>query len=258
MTTTVLPGAEPLHHAGGDVGVLLCHGFTGSPQSLRPWATRLAAADLTVELPRLPGHGTTWQEMNHTTWRDWYDELDRAAGTLARRCRQVYAMGLSLGGCLALLLAGRRRDISGLVLVNPSLRADNPLLHVAPVLKYLIRSVPGIADDIAKPGVHELGYDRTPIAAAAGLPRLWAATRRVLPEINVPVLVFKSAVDHAVGPRSVEVLRHGLRPDLLTVRTCKNSYHVATLDHDAETIFDASITFVTDRTQGERRDVSPG
>jgi len=56
--SAVLPGAEPFDHSGGPVGVLLCHGFTGSPQALRAWADYLAAQDLAVSLPRLPGHGT--------------------------------------------------------------------------------------------------------------------------------------------------------------------------------------------------------
>ena len=74
----VLPGAEPFSADGGDVGVVVCHGFTGSPQSMRPWAEALAGAGHTVRLPLLPGHGTSWQEMNRTTWRQWYDEVDRA------------------------------------------------------------------------------------------------------------------------------------------------------------------------------------
>jgi len=62
-----MPGAEPFFHSGGSTGVLLCHGFTGSPGTLRPWADYLAEAGLTVSLPRLPGHGTTWQEMARTS-----------------------------------------------------------------------------------------------------------------------------------------------------------------------------------------------
>ncbi len=74
----VMPGAEAYSHQGGATGVLLCHGFTGSPQSLRPWAEYLAGAGLSVSLPRLPGHGTTWQEMARTRWEDWFAEVDRA------------------------------------------------------------------------------------------------------------------------------------------------------------------------------------
>jgi carboxylesterase len=56
---SIVAGAEPFAVDGGPIGVVLCHGFTGSPQSMRPWAEHLAAAGLSVRLPRLPGHGTT-------------------------------------------------------------------------------------------------------------------------------------------------------------------------------------------------------
>ncbi|MBV9092982.1 MAG: alpha/beta fold hydrolase, partial [Streptosporangiaceae bacterium] len=104
----LLPGAEPFDADGGPVGVLLCHGFTGSPQTLRPWAEYLAEAGLTVSLPRLPGHGTSWQDLARTTWREWYAEAEAAFGTLTARCEQVFVFGLSLGGCLALRLAETR------------------------------------------------------------------------------------------------------------------------------------------------------
>ena len=95
----LLPGAEPYDHAGGPVGVLLCHGFTGSPQSLRPWAEYLSEQGLTVSLPRLPGHGTSWQDLARTGWQDWYAEVDVAFGALGRRwCEQIFVFGLSMGG----------------------------------------------------------------------------------------------------------------------------------------------------------------
>ena len=102
---SVLPGAEPYSHQGGPTAVLLCHGFTGCPQSLRPWAEYLAGQGLTVSLPRLPGHGTTWQEMARTRWEDWYAEVDRAFGELQATASEIFVMGLSMGGCLALRLA---------------------------------------------------------------------------------------------------------------------------------------------------------
>src|SRR6202034_3106811 len=102
---SVLPGAEPFEHDGGRVGVLLCHGFTGSPQSLRPWAQFLAEAGLTVSVPLLPGHGTSWQEMNRTTSDDWLATAGQALAELRAQCDEVFLMGLSMGGCLALRLA---------------------------------------------------------------------------------------------------------------------------------------------------------
>ena len=247
----VLPGAEPFDHPGGPVGVLLCHGFTGSPQSLRGWADYLAAQDLTVSLPRLPGHGTTWQDLARTSGDDWFAEVDTAFGTLASRCEQVFVFGLSMGGCLALRVAETRgAAVRGLVLVNPSLAPDTKLFLLAPVLKHVKRSLPGIASDISKPGAHELGYDRVPVRAAATLPKLWSETVKNLSQVTQPVLVYRSTVDHVVGPASMRALLAGLPTDQVTVRECTDSYHVATLDNDAEAIFEGSVTFIQAVTTG--------
>src|SRR5215472_1692919 len=242
----VMPGAEAYVHDGGPTGVLLCHGFTGSPQSLRPWAEYLAGAGLGVSLPRLPGHGTTWQEMARTRWEDWFAEVDRAFDELQARSDEIFLMGLSMGGCLALRLAELRgQAVSGLVLVNPSLTADNKLLFaLIPALKYLLPSVKGIASDIKDPAAKETGYDRTPVKAAAALPGLWKTTQQHLGDVNQPVLVFHSASDHVVGPASLKLLSHALPANQLEVRELANSYHVATLDHDAGAIFAGSLEFV--------------
>jgi carboxylesterase len=245
----VLPGAEPFEHAGGPVGVLLCHGFTGSPQSLRPWAEYLAGQGLSVSLPRLPGHGTTWQDMTRTGWTDWYAEVEAALVALAGRCEQVFACGLSMGACLALRLAEvHGAMVRGLVLVNPSLAPDTRLFLLAPVLKYVVRSLPGIASDIAKPGAAELGYKRVPVRAAATLPGLWRITAQHLGEVSQPVLVFRSATDHVVGPASMPVLLGALPESQVTVVPLPDSYHVATLDHDAPAIFGGSAEFIKEHT----------
>jgi carboxylesterase len=252
----LFPGAEPFSHRGGPTGVLLCHGFTGSPQSLRPWAGFLAEAGLSVSLPLLPGHGTRWQEMNRTSSDDWYAAAEDALCALRARCDEVFVMGLSMGGCLALRLAERHEpDVRGLVLVNPSLAPDTRLFLVAPVLKYLVRSMPAIGSDIKKPGVTELSYDRVPARAAATLPRLWRATAQGLPSVTQPVLVYRSREDHVVGPPSMRVLEAGLRPGLLTVRACHDSYHVATMDNDAQAIFTGSLEFVREHGREPSQDV---
>jgi len=229
--------------------VLLCHGFTGSPQTLRGWADYLAAQGLTVSLPRLPGHGTTWPDMARTGSDDWLAEVDGAFGKLAAQCEQVFVFGLSMGGCLALRLAETRgAAVRGLVLVNPSLAPDTRLFLLAPVLKYVIRSLPGVASDIAKPGSREVGYDRVPVRAAATLPKLWRETTRHLGEVTQPVLVYRSVTDHVVGPASMRALLAGLPGGQVTVRHLPDSYHVATLDHDAAAIFEGSYAFIREHS----------
>jgi carboxylesterase len=242
--SVLLPGAEPFEHAGGPVGVLLCHGFTGSPQTLRGWADYLAGHGLTVSLPRLPGHGTTWQDLAGTSGDDWYAEVDAAFSRLASRCEQTFVFGLSMGGCLALRLAETHGSaVRGLVIVNPSLAPDTKLFLLAPVLKHVLRTLPGIASDIKKPGAHEVGYDRVPVRAAAALPKLWSTTVKRLGQVASPVLVYRSTVDHVVGPASMQALLAGLPGSQVTVRECADSYHVATLDNDAEAIFEGSLDF---------------
>ena len=94
----LLPGAEPYSADGGSTGILLIHGFTSSPKSMKPWGERMAAEGHTVRVPRLPGHGTRWQDMNLTRWEDWYAEADRAFLELQSACDAVFVFGLSMGG----------------------------------------------------------------------------------------------------------------------------------------------------------------
>ena len=248
----VIPGAEPYFHPGNGTGVLLCHGFTGSPASLRPWAEHLAGAGLTVSVPRLPGHGTTWQEMARTRWEDWYAEADRAYEELRGQTSEIFVVGLSMGACLALRMAELRGSgVSGLVLVNPSVAPDTKLFLLAPVLKLVVPSLPGIASDIKKEGVTELGYTRVPVRAAATLPALWRLTQSRLSAVTQPVLIYRSTVDHVVGPASLRVLQAALPAAQLTVRDCPDSYHVATLDNDAPAIFAGSLDFVRVHSHAE-------
>ena len=246
----ILPGAEPFAADGGDVGVVLSHGFTGSPQSLRPWAEHLAAAGLTVRLPRLPGHGTRWQDLNDTRWPDWYGEVERAFDDLRGRCRLVFAMGLSMGGTMVIRLAERRpSEVAGLVVVNPSLGTDRKdIKYALPLLHRFVPSLAGIASDIRKPDTTELAYDRTPLKAMHSLSRLWPQVAADLPKVTAPVLLYRSRVDHVVEPMSGRLLRTTASCTEVTEVILEESFHVATLDHDAPAIFAGSLEFVRAHT----------
>jgi carboxylesterase len=241
----VMPGAEPFTHDGGPTGVLLCHGFTGSPQSLRSLAQRFADAGFSVRLPRLPGHGTTWQAMNRTRWDDWYATVRGELADLCRRCERVVVGGLSMGGALATRLAQRQpADVAGLVLVNPGFALADPRLAALPVLKTVLPSVPGPAGDIARPGVHEVAYDRAPLRALHSYLRALRDTVRDLPAVTQPVLLLRSAVDHVVPPKSSDLLLSRISSKDVTTIVLERSYHVATLDHDAPTIFAGSVEWI--------------
>ena len=235
----------PNERDGQRVGVLLSHGFTGSPASMVPWGKYLAEQGFAVSVPRLPGHGTTWQEMNKTTWADWYDELDRALDKLNANCDRVVVGGLSMGGGLVLRLAAEHGSaIDGVILVNAAVASSNKQLLAVPLLKRVIPSMPGIGDDIKKPGQAEYGYDRVPLKSLGSMLAGWKVIRRDLPKVTQPILVFRSAEDHVVDPSSARVIMSRVSSRDVKERILENSYHVATLDNDAPAIFEESAEFI--------------
>jgi carboxylesterase len=246
---SVRPGAEPYAHDGNDVGVLLCHGFTGNPSSLRPWAETLATAGHTVRVPRLPGHGTTWQEMGRTTWADWYGEVDTAFRALRERSRIVIVAGLSMGGALALRLAEQHGSadgggVDGLVLVNPAVRMADWRLALVPVVRWIVPSFPPVASDIKKPGGVEDAYGKIPPHAVHSMLQGYRTVVTDLPAVSQPVLLFRSPEDHVVPAASSALILDRIASTQAEEVLLPDSYHVATLDNDAPMIFERTLTFV--------------
>jgi carboxylesterase len=251
MMEPVRPFSSAGHGPNSRIGVVLSHGFTGSPRSLQEWAEYLSAQGYAVRLPLLPGHGTTWQELARTPWQQWYEVVEQAYDELARERTLVFAAGLSMGGALALRLAAYR-PVAGVIAVNPGLTFANPAARFAGVLRYIVRSTPAIANDIRRPGMDEQAYARTPTAAVHQLGRLFADTAAALPRVTAPALVFRSAVDHVVPQSSTDLLRRRIGSEDIEVVELGNSYHVATMDHDAELIFARTAGFI-DSVAGRKR-----
>jgi carboxylesterase len=195
----------------------------------------------------LPGHGTSWQDMNRTTWRDWYGTVEDAFHALRSQLgsRPLFAMGLSMGGTLVTRLAQVHQDqLSGIVLVNPSFTTLRRAAILAPILSRLVPSIKGLGGDIKQDQLETGTYNRTPLRAFASLRQLWRLTRANLASIRLPVAVFHSAVDHVVEPINTQLFLDAISSTDVTATELPNSYHVATLDHDAPTIFSGSLEFV--------------
>ncbi|MEO6701433.1 MAG: alpha/beta fold hydrolase [Jatrophihabitantaceae bacterium] len=251
--TQVVPGAEPFAADGngptGSIGVLVSHGFTGSPFSMRPLASQLAEAGYTVRLPRLPGHGTSWQDLNTTKWTDWYAEIRAAYAELADRCEVIFACGLSMGGALVTKLAEDEAaaggsKLAGLVLVNPAIATMRKDAQFAKYIAWAVPSRPGIGNDIKKPGSDEHGYDKTPLKALVSMMAMWKLIVADLGKITVPILLLRSTEDHVVDPLSAKLYHSGATSTTVHEVPLTNSYHVATLDNDAELIFGQSLDFI--------------
>ena len=246
----VMPGAEPFDFPGDDgpdgrTGVVLVHGFTGTPMSMRPWGEQLAAEGFAVRCPLLPGHGTSWQDCNASTADQWTSAVEAAFDELAATCDRVFVAGLSMGGALATRLAEvRPDDVAGLLLVNPALLTQRLDAKLLPLLARITPSWAPIAGDIKKPGAVELAYPKLPTRAMMQLRSLWALTRADLGRVTAPVIVFRSAEDHVVEPVNSELLLAGISSTDKDEVVLGNSYHVATLDNDAPQIFTRSAEWI--------------
>lgn len=240
-TPVIWPEARPLLLDGGPVGVVVSHGFTGSVQSIAPLAHGLAEAGHTVSAPRLPGHGTTWRDLERTRWWDWYGAVEDAYLMLRERCAQVFIAGLSMGGALALRLAAHH-DVSGVILINPAIASRDRRIPVAARLHRILPAQPGIASDIADPAGRERGYERFSVTSLKTMTDLWKEAQSGLARIDAPTLLMRSLNDHVVDDLTAKILRARL-PRLQEI-ALERSYHVATLDHDRELIVEEAAAFI--------------
>ena len=242
---TLSAPARPELTGGRRIGVLLSHGLTGNPVSMLPWGEYLADQGYAVEVPLLPGHGTTWEDANTTTWTQWYARIGETFDRLRADVDAVVLGGLSMGGALVLRLAADRGDqVGGVVLVNPALASKRKDLLALPVLKHVVGGFPAIGNDIKKPGGNELPYPKTPLKALHSFVREWKPLIADLPRITQPVLLFRSVEDHTVDETSAPIITSRVSSRDVTERLLEDSYHVATLDNDAPLIFEESAAFV--------------
>lgn len=246
MTAPIIEGAGPITIEGGDRGVLVVHGYTSDPRSMRPVADALGRAGLTVAVPLLPGHGTSVEDLIPTGFPDWLAAAEAAYLDLAARCRSVAVVGLSMGGAITAWLASEHPEIAGIACLNAIV---TPPEGMRPVLEELLAAgteiIPGIGSDIAKPDVTESAYADTPLRPLLSLFDAADAFEERLGRIACPVLVVNSPQDHVVDPANSDVLAASVAGPVERV-TAPNSYHVVTLDHDAPAVIEAVVAFCTE------------
>jgi carboxylesterase len=247
VTADVLAGCDAWSHvAGSRVGVLVVHGFTGTPASVRGIAEAIAAAGYDVELPRLPGHGTTVDDMLTTDWSAWSGEVSAAVERLSTRAPHVVAVGQSMGGTLVLRAALDHPAIGALVCINPLTRVRDAetMATLDDLLEDGIAVAPGEGSDIADPDSSDIAYAGTPIAPLKSL--LLDGVAPIADrygEITIPLRLFTSRNDHVVDPADSEFLAAAYGGPVEHT-WLERSYHVATRDYDRDFIVAESLAFV--------------
>lgn len=246
----ILEGAEEFSLGEGPVGALLVHGFTGSPQGMRDLAEYLSSRGIATAAPRLPGHGTTWQDLGTRRAGEWTDTVETAFFRLTAEKQDVFLIGLSFGAALCLDLAAKYPErVSGIVTLAGMVASRDPRRFLAPVIRRLVKTLPGVSNDIADTTMREIAYDRLPTSAAHEVLRFVKRARLGLTSIRCPILVVHSRNDHTVHPSNATLIYESVSSEDKELVWLAHSYHVITLDLDKQEVFERTYEFVRRRAR---------
>ena len=245
----VLTGAEAFSLGDGPVGALLVHGFTGSPQGLRGLGEYLAERGIAVTGPRLPGHGTSWEDLSSRTSAEWSQTVEDSFHKLQAEQEEIFLVGLSFGAALALELAARYPDrISGIVTISGFIITKDPRRFLSPLIRRVIKTLPPIAGDIADPASTEISYERLPVLQADEVIRFGKRARTALPSVTAPILIMHSKNDHTVHPSNANLIHDSVSSSAKEIVWFDRSYHVLPLDFDREEVFDRTYNFIKEHS----------
>jgi len=246
----LMPGAEPFYLPGGPVGCLLTHGFTASPQEVRELGEHLADQGHSVLGVRLAGHGTRLEDMARSRWQDWMASVEDGYHWLRGTCETIFAMGLSTGGVLSLLLS-RTQELAGVVSMAtpielPPLPAVRLLAPFLRPLGLLFPSYPKGPPDWYEPqaGAARVAYDAYPLRAVPEFALLARRFERALPEIHVPVLLIHSRQDGFIPPSHPERILAHLGSSEKQLAWVDGSNHIITCDAARQQVFTLASAFV--------------
>jgi carboxylesterase len=248
--SALMPGAEAFAHPGdAEIGVLLVHGFTGSPAEMRPLGEALAQSGVGSECMLLRGHGTHPNDMLEARHDHWIDDLERGLDRLLKRHARAAIVGLSMGGTLALNLAARHQHdsrVAGLVTICAPLTLDDWRLRYVHILGRLIKWQAWGPPDILDQGAwhRHIGYRRFRSQAIVELLALMADTNARLAEVHQPIVVVQANDDHVVPPRNARLIHDGVSSRDRRIVMLDDCYHVMTVDRAAARLNEAVVEFV--------------
>ena len=190
------------------VGLVLCHGFTGSMTEIRDCAEWLYQQGCSVSAILLPGHGTRPEDLAETRWYDWYARLEQAYLALKPNCSRVFLLGVSLGGMLSLRLASLHPELAGVVSMGTPLRLVDPLAKpwLIRLASHFMRYSPTTVD----PEQTGFYYDRRPLRAILQLMDARDDCEKRLGSIYCPVLLLHARADGTAKFCSAEILMRRL------------------------------------------------
>jgi len=245
---------EPFLFEGGPTGILLIHGFTGAPTEMRTMGEYLAARGVTSLGVRLPGHGTTPQDLAQARREDWTAACETGLQELRLHCDTLFVCGLSLGSLLALCLGAQHPDLAGLILLAPGVKVRDWRIYLTPVAKYFIKYLPAeqsASPDLSDPGALNRAwcYDTTPVAAAAEVLALQRGARRLLPRLTQPALIMQGRHDGALAPDAAQITYDRIGSADKTLIWLKNSGHNVLIDGERARVWEECYGWMRGRAK---------
>lgn len=243
---SIIPTAEPFLYMGDQTGILLVHGFTGTPYEMHGMGAYFAEQGHTVLGVRLPGHATQPRDLPRMRWQDWLNAVEDGYHLLHSAGCQVFVMGLSMGGILTLTAAARLPIAGAVAMSAPYHLPPDPRLPYAKYLAWLMPTVPKGPPDWQDSSVAGkfVEYPAFLTRGIAELRDLLDEMRRSLPQVRCPVLLVQSRTDGTVAPENMEQIYAALGTPDKTRLWLEKSSHVVTCDQEHNQLFEAALDFV--------------
>ncbi|MGD2057472.1 MAG: alpha/beta fold hydrolase [Anaerolineales bacterium] len=248
--SAIMPGAEPFFFQRGEVGVLLVHGFTASPQEVHELGSFLSERGSTVLGVRLAGHGTSLDNLARTHWQDWLHSVEDGYALLQDRCKSIILGGFSTGGVLSLLLSTTYPAAGIITMSTPNALPPIPLLKIIyPLLSFLgplLPNIPKGPPDWYEPQANEkrVAYDRYPPESIYQFGQLVAQLQDNLPRVNAPILMMHSKNDGFIPIEQMYQIFEAVGSSRKETFTVDRSNHIITCDAERERVFERAAQFI--------------
>jgi carboxylesterase len=246
LTSYLHENAKEFYFPGNKTGILLIHGFTGSPSEMRYMGDYLKDKGFSVKGVLLKGHGTCIEEMRKTNHRDWIKSAELGYGELAEQCDEVFVVGFSMGGAIALHLA-QRYDISGIVSLSTPIKILSRQYYIAAIVKYLRLKISKQRRIVTKKDPFIISYDKTPVKCIVSLLQLINLVKTDLHKIEKPILIMQSYGDGTVHPSSANFIYKRIGSTDKSIIFLHKSGHVITCDCEKEQVFEEVNSFISKR-----------
>lgn len=237
--------AKEFDYKGNKTGVLLIHGFTGTPSEVRYLGEYLSGKGYTVKGVLLKGHGTTPEDMRKCCYRDWISSAIDGYKALKQECDEVFAVGLSMGGLLSLYLA-RNYDVRGVASLSAPVRILGTSAGIAFIERYFKAY---ILNKPEKEDVNVISYDKSPVKSVYELFRLIRYVKSNLGKIEKPILIMQSYGDRTVNPASANIIFNNIGSRDKSIIYLHESGHIVTCDCEKEQVFEEVYAFIRSKSK---------